>query len=42
LTFGKGITAANAALNTRHDLDAVGEFFAPDYIVHLGISHSRV
>lgn len=29
------IEAANAALLTRNDLDAVGEFFAPDYAVHL-------
>jgi steroid delta-isomerase-like uncharacterized protein len=29
------IKAANAALITDGDLDAVGEFFAPDYVAHL-------
>jgi steroid delta-isomerase-like uncharacterized protein len=29
------IMAANSALITRHDLDAVGEFFTSDYAVHL-------
>jgi len=29
------IVAANAALISRHDLAAVGEFFSPDYAVHL-------
>jgi steroid delta-isomerase-like uncharacterized protein len=29
------ISAANEALFTRYDLDMVGEFFAPDYVVHL-------
>lgn len=29
------ITAANAELITHNHLDAVGEFFAPDYVVHL-------
>lgn len=29
------IQAANAALITEDNLDAVGEFFAPDYVAHL-------
>src|SRR5262245_16514152 len=29
------IQAANAALIAQRNLDAIGEFFAPDYVVHL-------
>lgn len=29
------IQAANAALFAKGDVDAVGEFFAPDYVAHL-------
>jgi steroid delta-isomerase-like uncharacterized protein len=29
------IKAANSTLIIQNDLDAVGEFFAPDYVVHL-------
>lgn len=29
------IQAANAALITGGNLDAIGEFFAPDYVAHL-------
>jgi steroid delta-isomerase-like uncharacterized protein len=29
------IEAANSALIAKRDLDAVAEFFAPDYVVHL-------
>jgi steroid delta-isomerase-like uncharacterized protein len=34
-TLASKIEAANAALITNGDLDAIGEFFTPDYVVHL-------